>query len=142
LRATKLLAASLLNQLQDVIARSPDKARRLFGDQLGPIEEVSALVLDGFDGASRLWNPPPRDATTVEPRGVEHHRLLRAVRADLAAMADAPELCRVLQAGIKALDWPALGQVCVQLSAVLRLDMGTAPSLPVPFFDVAALSAS
>jgi hypothetical protein len=142
LRATKLLVASLLSQLQEVIARSPDKARRLFGDQLRQIEEVSALVLDGFEGASRLWNPPPRDATTVEPHDVEHHRLLRAVRPDLAAMANAPELCRVLQAGIKSLDWPALGQVCVQLYAVLRLDMEAAPSSPVPFFDVAVSSAS
>jgi hypothetical protein len=130
LRATKLLVESLLSQLQEVTAHAPDKARHLFGDQPQPIAEVSALVLGGFERASRLWNPPPTDAAATEPRDVEHHRLLREVRADIAVVANAPELCSFLQTGLKSLDWPALGRVCTQLSVVLRLDMEAAPGLP------------
>jgi hypothetical protein len=142
LRATKLVVESLFSQLHEVIARSPDKARRLFGDQLQPVAEVSALVLGGFAGASRLWNLPPTGTPTAEPRDVEHHRLLRAARADIAAVANAPAMCRFLQGGLKALDWPALGHVCAQLSVVLRLDPEAAPSLPAPLFDVARSSIS
>jgi hypothetical protein len=140
LRATKRLVESLLDQLQDVVARSPDKARRLFGDQLRPTEAVSALVLGGFAAADRIWNSPPTETSTAELRDVEHHRLLREVRVDIAAVANAPALCSFLQNGIKSLDWPALGRVCVQLSVVLRLDMEAAPSLPMPFFDIALSS--
>jgi hypothetical protein len=74
------------------------------------------------------------------PRDVEHHRVLREVRASIAAMANAPALCHVLQAGTKSLDWPALGRLCAQLSVVLRLDMEAEPGLPLPLFDCATSS--
>jgi hypothetical protein len=130
LRATLLLVVELLAQLQEVVVLEPDKTDRLFGSRLRSIRDVSDLVLEGFAGAVRLWRPVVADGPILASRDPEHYRILREVRAAIAATATDLELSQFLLIGILSVDSPVLARVCAQLAVVLRLDMEAAPGGP------------